>query len=133
MALRLVKNLRKSTIISLPTRGRPAASEEIVEPPHDYYIVKDYDRNPFYMSIINAAKPGYKKDYDPFKKYSERREIPWEPKYKNHQLDISLGWFSLAFFFFLPIQFFILMVVEGKSYRYYKDPLSFNFGKPSEF
>ena len=133
MALRLIKNLRKATVFNVATRGRFAASEEIVEPPHDYYIVKDYDRNPYYMAAIHATRPGYKKDYDPFKKYSERRDAAWEPSYKNQQLDVSLGWLQLFFFIFLPIEFFIAMMWECRGLRYYKDPLSFNFGRPSEF
>lgn len=133
MALRLVKSLRKSAFAEISKRARPAASEEIVEAPHDYYIVKDYDRNPYYMSLIHATRPGYKKDYDPFKKYNERREANWEPKYKHQQIDMSLGWLQLVFFILLPIEYFVVMHFEAKYRRHKRDPLSYNFGRPSEF
>jgi hypothetical protein len=133
MALRLVKNLRKPTVLAVMTRGRAAPSEEIVEPPHDYYIVKDYDRNPFYMSMIYASKPGFKKDYDQFKKYSERREANWEPRYKGQQIDMSLGWLQIAFFILLPLEYFVVMHMERKYRVHSKDPLHYNFGRPSEF
>lgn len=133
MSLRLVKNLRKSTLFQPFTRGRATGSEEIVEAPHDYYIVKDYDRNPYYMALIHATRPGYKKDYDPFKKYSERREANWEPRYKHQQVDMSLGWLQVVFFILLPIEYYVVLLWESKYNRLYKDPLSFNLGKPSEF
>ena len=133
MALRLVKNLRKGTLLEVAKRGRPGASEEIVEAPHDYYLIKDYDRNPYYMAQVYAQKPGAKKDYDPFKKYNDRREANWEPRYKNQQIDMSLGWLQLAFFILLPIEFFFALHFEGKYKRYFRDPLSFNFGRPNEF
>ena len=133
MALRLVKHLRKATVFNVASRGRPGASEEIVECPHDYYLVKDYEKNPYYMSLIHATRPGYKKDYDPFKKYSERREANWEPRYKHQQLDMSLGWFTLAYFILLPIEYLILSIVEERGITHYQDPLSIKYGKPSEF
>jgi hypothetical protein len=133
MALRLVKGLRKGTVLNLSTRGRPAASDEIVEPPTEFYVVKDYDRNPYYMALVNATKPGYKKAYDPFKKYSERRESAWEPRYKHHQIDMSLGWLQLFTFIFLPIFFIVSTAWEGRYVRFRTDPLSLSFSKPNEF
>lgn len=133
MAFRSILKFRKQTMLSLPSRARPAASEEIVEPPKGFYIVKDYNRNPFYMSIVMAAKPGYKKVYDPFKKYTERRLNNWEPRYKHHQMDIGLGWSQLAFFIFILVQFFACFHFEAKVFRLYHNPLAYNCGKPTEF
>ena len=133
MALRLVKNFRKATFLQGRTRARPAASEEIEEPPHGYYIVKDYDKNPYYMALIHATKPGYKKNYDPYKKATERRDAAWEPRYKHQQVDMGVGWLQLVFFIVLPIEFLVVLLWEGRTIRWRKDPLSFNLGKPSEF
>lgn len=133
MALRLVKSFRKNLISPLPIRGRPAASEDIVEPGKDYYIVKDYKRNPFYMSMLMATRPGYKYDYDPFKKWSERREAVWEPRYKHQQIDISMGWSQIFFFVFISVQFFVCFHFETKINRHNEDPLNYNLGRPHEY
>lgn len=79
MALRLF--LRRSTAIP-PLRVRPAADTEIAdEVPKKYYIVKDYDRNPFYNAYNYVNRPGSKKQYDPFLKASERVDHAWRPRH----------------------------------------------------
>jgi len=120
-------------MLSLPSRARPAASEDIVEPPKGFYVVKDYNRNPFYMSIVMAARPGYKKVYDPFKKYTERRQNNWEPRYKNQQIDIGLGWTQIFLYVFIVVQFFVVFHFEAKVWRLYHNPLAHNSGRPTEF
>lgn len=133
MALRNILKFRRSTMFALPSRGRPAASEEIVDPPKDYYIVKDYNRNPFYMSMMFATKPGFKKKYDPFKKHAERRTAVWEAKYKNQQIDASLGWTQIFLYGFIVVEFLLLFQIECKLFWFYRNPLGYNFAKPSEF
>jgi len=134
MALRLAKSLRRSSLpTALGTRRRPAPSEEIVDPPTDFYVVKDYEKNPFYMSMIHGQKPGYKKVYDPFKKHQERREQVWEPTYKGQLLDMGMGMLQIAFFIFLPLEFIIGVYWESRYKKMRSDPLGYNLAKPSEF
>lgn len=134
MSLRLAKALRHSRIAKLPIRGRPGADTEVAdEVPHDYYVTKDYERNPFYGAYSHAQRQGYKKLYDPFKKFSERQEHAWVPKYRHQQFDMGGGWLSTAFFILLPLQVWVLFYFESRYRRHTYNPLAHNFGRPSEF
>lgn len=115
MALRYAAGLRRPTLLkSIGGRSRPAASDEIPdEPPHDFITVKDYDRNPYYMSRIYANRPGYKKIYDPFRKYNERQEQLWEPKYYGQEIDMGVSWLSLFVLLFLPFEFLVDFYMES--------------------
>ncbi|CAG9327044.1 unnamed protein product [Blepharisma stoltei] len=133
MALRLARVFRRSGMPQLATRGRPAADTEVAdEIPHDFYVVKDYERNLFYGQLSHAQRPGYKKRYDPFKKFSERQEHAWTPRYRNQQFDAGTGWITFAFILLLPFEFIVLFYLETKYKRYRYNPLAYNLGIPHE-
>ena len=134
MAFQLARSLRRNTVKNFMNRAQPAADEmEAEEVPHDFYIVKDYDRNPFYMSMVHSHRAGYKKIYDPFIKHSERQEHVWRPRYYGQLRDQGLGWLQMFTLIFLPIQCVLFFYWESRKRRVYEDPLAFNLGKPSEF
>ena len=135
MALQLARSLRKNSLKSVVScRGRVAQDEEVAdEKPHEYFVVKDYDRNPFYMSLIHSQRPGYKKFYDPFLKHHERQDHAWRPEYYGQLRDHGLGWMQLFLLFFLPVQMILTYYWESRYRCFYKDPLGYNMGKGSEF
>lgn len=134
MALSLLASLRRHSLRQVVARSRPSADEmEPDEVPHDFYVVKDYDKNPFYMSLVHVNKPGYKKLYDPFKKHAERQEHAWRPRYYGQLRDQGLGILQMCILFFLPFEFVVLYYWETRYSKHRMDPLGYNMSKPGEF
>lgn len=114
MALRLVKSLRyRLPFLPAQTGRRLSPSEDVVdEPPHDYYVVKDYDRNPYYNLLHYAQRPGFKKSFDPYVKAAERRESQWWPNYRYQLFDLGVTWTSLFLIIFFPVQTLLSTIWE---------------------
>jgi hypothetical protein len=55
----LAKAFRRSRPII--GRSRPAASDEVVDTPTEFYVIKDHHRNPFYGVLMHMRRPGNKK------------------------------------------------------------------------
>lgn len=135
MALRLVKALRYR-LPFLPTqtgRIRITQDHEVAdEVPHDYYTVKDYERNPYYNAPHYAQRPGFKKGFDYFNKTAERREVMWWPTYRYQLFDLGLSWTTLVLVALLPVQMWILFCWETRCRKFQIDPLSFGGQRPIE-
>lgn len=136
MALRLAKALRYRLPFLPVQTGRIRITQDhdvVDEVPHDYYTVKDYERNPFYNAAHYAQRPGYKKSFDLFGKVAERREVMWWPTYRYQLFDLGLSWTTLAFVVLMPIQMWVVYCWEQRYRKFQLDPLSFGGQRPFEY
>lgn len=135
MALRLAKALRYRLPFLPVQTGRIRITQDhdvVDEVPHDYYTVKDYERNPLYNAVNYAQRPGFKKSFDPFGKVAERREVMWWPTYRYQLFDLGLSWTTMAFVVLLPIQMWVTYCWEQRYRKFKMDPLSFSGQRPIE-
>lgn len=135
MALRLVKALRyRLSFLPVQTgRIRITQDHDVVdEVPHDYYTVKDYERNPYYNAVNYVQRPGFKKSFDPFNKVAERREVMWWPTYRYQLFDLGLSWTTLVLVTLIPIQLWVTYCWEQRYRKFKMDPLSFSGQRPIE-
>ena len=116
-------------------RSRPIPSDEIVDPPSydEFYVVKDYTRNPFYGSLLHLKRPGKKKLDDPFTEHFEKRDWAWREKYPNQVLEMAFPP-SLFFFFafFIPAHLLWFFYWETRWRSYYVNPLGYDNCKAVE-
>jgi len=135
MALRLAKALRYRLPFLPVQTGRIRITQDhdvVDEVPHDYYTVKDYERNPLYNAVNYAQRPGFKKSFDPFGKVAERREVMWWPTYRYQLFDLGLSWTTMAFVVLVPIQMWVTYCWEQRYRKFKMDPLSFSGQRPIE-
>lgn len=109
-----------------------SAIEDDLEPPSQYYIVKDYDRNQFYSYQTYALKPGAKKLYDPYVKAFDRKDSFWRPKYHGQQMDLAVTP-SVIVFLMIPMFALGLLYWETRTRSYEENALGYNLAGASEF
>mmetsp|Transcript_15605 Transcript_15605/g.28376 ORF Transcript_15605/g.28376 Transcript_15605/m.28376 type:complete len:132 (-) Transcript_15605:325-720(-) len=127
----LIRALRPR-LAQMQRRRLASSIEDDFEKPHHYYVVKDYEKNPFYGADYYALRPGAKKSYDPFLKAFERTDAFWRPVYYGQHSDL-VPTTMIVMIFMLPIITAGLFYFESR-YRSYKDnPLGYNMAVPREF